>query len=161
MPTSWPRNGLHTGVEVPFHPDRIEPGVIASLKVKLIVSPSSAFPAVPPALLVVWTSVPVGPVVSRVNVDVADVTLPALSVAYAFTVYEPSAGYADDASAYDQLVVPVAVPVSSGEPMSTQSLVAFPEPVFCTKIASRLTRTYTDRHGLKDICFELLGVGHR
>jgi len=31
-------------------------------------------------------------------------------------------------------------------------------PVFCTKIASRLTRTYTDRHGLKDICNELLGV---
>jgi len=35
---------------------------------------------------------------------------------------------------------------------------AMPEPVFCTKIASRLTRTYTDRHGLKDICTELLGV---
>ena len=34
-----------------------------------------------------------------------------------------------------------------------------PEPVFCTKIASKLTRTYTDRHGLKDICSELLGVG--
>ncbi|WP_159587005.1 ribonuclease D [Chelativorans xinjiangense] len=34
-----------------------------------------------------------------------------------------------------------------------------PQPVFCTKIASRLTRTYTDRHGLKDICSELLGVG--
>jgi ribonuclease D len=33
-----------------------------------------------------------------------------------------------------------------------------PEPVFCTKIASRLTRTYTDRHGLKDICGELLNV---
>lgn len=33
-----------------------------------------------------------------------------------------------------------------------------PEPVFCTKIASRLVRTYTDRHGLKDICSELLGV---
>jgi ribonuclease D len=33
-----------------------------------------------------------------------------------------------------------------------------PEPVFCTKIASRLTRTSTDRHGLKDICSELLGV---
>ena len=32
------------------------------------------------------------------------------------------------------------------------------EPVFCTKIASRLTRTYTDRHGLKDICAELIGV---
>jgi len=33
-----------------------------------------------------------------------------------------------------------------------------PDPVFCTKIASRLTRTYTDRHGLKDICYELLGI---
>ena len=33
------------------------------------------------------------------------------------------------------------------------------QPVFCTKIASRLTRTYTDRHGLKDICNELLGIG--
>lgn len=32
------------------------------------------------------------------------------------------------------------------------------EPVWCTKIASRLSRTYTDRHGLKDICWELLGV---
>jgi ribonuclease D len=31
-------------------------------------------------------------------------------------------------------------------------------PVFCTKIASRLTRTYTDRHGLKDLCKEVLGV---
>ena len=38
------------------------------------------------------------------------------------------------------------------------SLNAMPEPVFCTKIASRLTRTYTDRHGLKDICAELLGI---
>jgi ribonuclease D len=35
---------------------------------------------------------------------------------------------------------------------------AMPDPVFCTKIASRLTRTYTDRHGLKDICAELLDV---
>jgi ribonuclease D len=33
-----------------------------------------------------------------------------------------------------------------------------PVPVYCTKIASKLTRTYTDRHGLKDICRELLGV---
>ncbi|MEJ5080455.1 MULTISPECIES: ribonuclease D [unclassified Ochrobactrum] len=33
-----------------------------------------------------------------------------------------------------------------------------PEPVFCTKIASKLTRTYTDRHGLKEICGELLEV---
>ena len=31
-------------------------------------------------------------------------------------------------------------------------------PVYCTKIASRLTRTYTERHGFKDICRELLGV---
>ncbi len=31
-------------------------------------------------------------------------------------------------------------------------------PVYCTKIASRLCRTYTDRHGLKDICRELLSV---
>jgi ribonuclease D len=39
-----------------------------------------------------------------------------------------------------------------------QAFGTMPEPVFCTKIASRLTRTYTDRHGLKDICSELLGV---
>jgi len=32
------------------------------------------------------------------------------------------------------------------------------EPVFCTKIASKLTRTYTDRHGLKDVTYELLGI---
>ena len=31
-------------------------------------------------------------------------------------------------------------------------------PVYCTKIASRLTRTFTDRHGLKDIAKDLLGV---
>lgn len=31
-------------------------------------------------------------------------------------------------------------------------------PVYCTKIASKLARTYTDRHGLKDLCGELLGV---
>src|SRR5437016_4366855 len=33
-----------------------------------------------------------------------------------------------------------------------------PQPVFCTKIASRLTRTYTDRHGLKDLVRDLLGI---
>jgi ribonuclease D len=32
-----------------------------------------------------------------------------------------------------------------------------PEPVYCTKIASRLTRTYTDKHGLKDLLREVLG----
>ena len=31
-------------------------------------------------------------------------------------------------------------------------------PIYCTKIASRLVRTYTDRHGLKDLCRELIGV---
>jgi ribonuclease D len=31
-------------------------------------------------------------------------------------------------------------------------------PVWCTKIASKLVRTYTDRHGLKDLTRELLGV---
>lgn len=31
-------------------------------------------------------------------------------------------------------------------------------PLYCTKIASKLVRTYTDRHGLKDLCRELLGV---
>ena len=31
-------------------------------------------------------------------------------------------------------------------------------PVFCTKIASKLTRTYTDRHGLKNLVNELLGL---
>src|SRR2546421_1526649 len=33
-----------------------------------------------------------------------------------------------------------------------------PTPVYCTKIASRLARTYTDRHGLKDLTREVLGV---
>jgi ribonuclease D len=33
-----------------------------------------------------------------------------------------------------------------------------PSPVYCTKIASKLARTYTDRHGLKDLCAELLGI---
>lgn len=31
-------------------------------------------------------------------------------------------------------------------------------PIYCTKIASKLARTYTDRHGLKDLARELLGV---
>ena len=31
-------------------------------------------------------------------------------------------------------------------------------PVYCTKIASKLARTFTDKHGLKDLCRELLGV---
>jgi len=32
------------------------------------------------------------------------------------------------------------------------------EPVYCTKIAAKLVRTFTDRYGLKDLCRELLGV---
>jgi ribonuclease D len=31
-------------------------------------------------------------------------------------------------------------------------------PVFCTKIASKLTRTYTDRHGLKDVVRDIAGI---
>jgi ribonuclease D len=31
-------------------------------------------------------------------------------------------------------------------------------PVYCTKVASKLARTYTDRHGLKDLCREVLGL---
>ncbi|MGB6345891.1 MAG: ribonuclease H-like domain-containing protein, partial [Methyloceanibacter sp.] len=38
------------------------------------------------------------------------------------------------------------------------SLGVMPRPVYCTKIASRLARTFTDRHGLKDLCRELLGI---
>jgi len=33
-----------------------------------------------------------------------------------------------------------------------------PRPVYCTKIASRLARTFTDRHGLKDLVREMLGI---
>ena len=33
-----------------------------------------------------------------------------------------------------------------------------PTPVYCTKIASRLTRTYTDKHGLKDLVRDVLGT---
>ena len=33
-----------------------------------------------------------------------------------------------------------------------------PGPVYCTKIASRLVRTYTDKHGLKDLTRDLLGI---
>jgi ribonuclease D len=39
-----------------------------------------------------------------------------------------------------------------------QTLGVMPAPVYCTKIASRLARTYTDKHGLKDLVKELLGV---
>ncbi len=35
---------------------------------------------------------------------------------------------------------------------------AMANPVYCTKIASKLTRTFTDRHGLKDLTKELLGI---
>lgn len=39
-----------------------------------------------------------------------------------------------------------------------KALNVLPAPVICTKIASKLVRTYTDRHGLKDLCRDLLGV---
>jgi ribonuclease D len=38
------------------------------------------------------------------------------------------------------------------------TLGVMPTPVYCTKIASKIARTYTDRHGLKDLTRELLGV---
>ncbi|MDB5503288.1 MAG: 3-5 exonuclease [Tardiphaga sp.] len=38
------------------------------------------------------------------------------------------------------------------------ALGVMPSPVYCTKIASRLCRTYTDRHGLKDLVREVLNV---
>ena len=54
-------------------------------------------------------------------------------------------------------------PRSSTMPASTSpcSSIAFgvmAEPVFCTKIASKLARTYTDRHGLKDLVKDLLDI---
>lgn len=39
-----------------------------------------------------------------------------------------------------------------------QNLGVLTTTIYCTKIASKLVRTYTDRHGLKDLCRELLGV---
>ncbi|MGT2502920.1 ribonuclease D [Bradyrhizobium guangxiense] len=39
-----------------------------------------------------------------------------------------------------------------------QTLGVMTGPIYCTKIASRLTRTYTDRHGLKDLVREVLNV---
>ena len=39
-----------------------------------------------------------------------------------------------------------------------QSFGVMPGPVYCTKIASRLVRTYTDKHGLKDLTRDLLGI---
>jgi ribonuclease D len=40
----------------------------------------------------------------------------------------------------------------------SQTFAVMPGPVYCTKIASRLARTYTDKHGLKDLSRELLGL---
>ena len=39
-----------------------------------------------------------------------------------------------------------------------RTLGVMPAPVYCTKIASRIARTYTDKHGLKDLVREVLGV---
>ena len=39
-----------------------------------------------------------------------------------------------------------------------QTFGVMPQPVYCTKTASRLTRTYTDRHGLKDLVREMLNI---
>src|SRR5262249_18665255 len=42
--------------------------------------------------------------------------------------------------------------------MIFNTLGVMPQPVYCTRTASRLARTYTDKHGLKDLARELLGV---
>ena len=42
--------------------------------------------------------------------------------------------------------------------MLYNALGVMPNPVYCTRTASRLARTYTDKHGLKDLARELLGV---
>jgi ribonuclease D len=42
--------------------------------------------------------------------------------------------------------------------MISQALGVMPGPVYCTRTASRLARTYTDKHGLKDLVRELLNV---
>jgi ribonuclease D len=42
--------------------------------------------------------------------------------------------------------------------MISQTLGVMPGPVYCTRTASRLARTYTDKHGLKDLVRELLGI---
>ena len=41
--------------------------------------------------------------------------------------------------------------------MLSKTFGVMPQPVYCTKIASRLARTYTDKHGLKDLVREVLG----
>jgi ribonuclease D len=40
----------------------------------------------------------------------------------------------------------------------THAFGVMPAPVYCTKIASKIARTYTDRHGLKDLTRELIGI---
>jgi ribonuclease D len=42
--------------------------------------------------------------------------------------------------------------------MLTNALGVMAEPLYCTRTASRLARTYTDKHGLKDLTRELLGI---
>ena len=42
--------------------------------------------------------------------------------------------------------------------MILNTLGVMPEPLYCTRTASRLARTYTDKHGLKDLSRELLGI---
>ncbi len=42
--------------------------------------------------------------------------------------------------------------------MIQRYLGVMPQPLYCTKIASRLARTFTDKHGLRELCKDLLGV---
>jgi ribonuclease D len=42
--------------------------------------------------------------------------------------------------------------------MILNTLGVMPQPLYCTRTASRIARTYTDKHGLKDLARELLGI---
>ena len=42
--------------------------------------------------------------------------------------------------------------------MIKKHLGVMPSPIYCTKVASKMARTYTDRHGLKELCKELLNI---
>ena len=78
-----------TGVAAPVHPARMLFGSIASLKVKVIVSPVSARPVVPPDTFVVWMFVPVGTVLSTVTENPLVVPLlPPTSVAVIVNAFE-------------------------------------------------------------------------
>ena len=52
----------------------------------------------------------------------------------------------------------VQIPPGNISAPNLKTLGVMPAPLYCTRTASRLARTYTDRHGLKDLARELLGI---